>query len=443
MQFIDIDLWCDHCHHRFNRRVSKRNTTIIFSCPECAHRSLRIWCTPCDQHYGIAWLADGQAAWICPACKVERPILPRSIPQRLASAHTSLRVGALPVRPKSTPKTISGVILLSIFFVICCASALVIVNIRSQQPQWSQPVIVEPAPKTTTFVEPTPTAMAIDLPLFEGSDQPTGYIVYSSDRDGRGADQLYLLLLSSKSVTRITPHANLTYKRHLVWAEEARELGYITQDSAKLTLDRKKHLYDHSFAPARSIVLNKLSAPALSPDGQVIAHSRNSDGERGLYITNLNTKRERRLTSADTNYPAWTPDSREIIFSTLKDRQYDLQIVDVARGRVTLEYNTPGISEREADWHPRRKTVVFIGSRNDIDELYRYDFDTDLLTQLTQLESKLSQPEWSPDGNHIVFVSNASGNNDLWIISQDGTTLQQLTDTDASEQYPVWMPLFD
>ena len=89
--------------------------------------------------------------------------------------------------------------------------------------------------------------------------------------------------------------------------------------------------------------------------------------------------------------------------------------------------------------HPTGQELVFIGSHDGHEELYRYDLETERLTRLTNLNSRLQQPEWSPDGEFIVFVSNVSGNNDLWLISRDGERFRQLTDTEANEQYPVWM----
>ena len=56
--------------------------------------------------------------------------------------------------------------------------------------------------------------------------------------------------------------------------------------------------------------------PAWSPDGRSLAYARFADGTWDLYVYDLDSRRERRLTrgGGDEIDPAWSPDGRLIAF---------------------------------------------------------------------------------------------------------------------------------
>jgi len=74
--------------------------------------------------------------------------------------------------------------------------------------------------------------------------------------------------------------------------------------------------------------------PAFSPDGQWMAFSCQSSGVWQLVVMNLRTFEQRQLTTSDCNSitPAWTPDSKDVIYAT--DCGRALGITALARLKV-------------------------------------------------------------------------------------------------------------
>ena len=64
-----IEIWCDHCCRR--SLVSLREGAVQITCAYCTKPSLIVWCLKCEAHAGLARWDD---QWMCPTCKVERPI---------------------------------------------------------------------------------------------------------------------------------------------------------------------------------------------------------------------------------------------------------------------------------------------------------------------------------------------------------------------------------
>jgi Glycosyltransferase family 87/WD40-like Beta Propeller Repeat len=58
--------------------------------------------------------------------------------------------------------------------------------------------------------------------------------------------------------------------------------------------------------------------PAVSPDGRWMAYSRLHSGNWQIWVSRRDSDKERRLTTGECNSisPAWTPDSKELIYST-------------------------------------------------------------------------------------------------------------------------------
>ncbi|MGB1251300.1 MAG: TolB family protein [Candidatus Promineifilaceae bacterium] len=300
--------------------------------------------------------------------------------------------------------------------------------------------------KQTNVATPSPTSRTRQPSVTVAppdDNLPSGYIVYSSNEHTKHVDQLYLLMLESGLEIRLTPYTDETKKRYLSWNQATEQLAYVSQDSAKVTFARKQHLNKYVFADAYLIVLNKIYDPILSPDGQQIAYTRNSAGEQGIFIADLDTFTEKRLSALNAVDPAWSPDGSQLVFSVLRDGQYNFMQIDITGQTIRFEYVSPLASERDVDWHPNGQELVLTVSKDGYDELYRYQIDARKLTQLTNMNSGIDEPDWSPDGNHIVFISDKSGNRDVWIIGRDGKGLRQLTDTPAREQFPIWVSEYD
>jgi Tol biopolymer transport system component len=83
-------------------------------------------------------------------------------------------------------------------------------------------------------------------------------------------------------------------------------------------------------------------------------------------------------------------------------------------------------------WSPHGKKVAFVGvTKNGHSDLYRFDFETGLLEQLTHELYEEKNPRWSPDGRYIAFSS------DRGAFGKDGFLNLFLLDLSENEIKPL------
>ncbi|OQX51756.1 MAG: hypothetical protein B5M54_10545 [Candidatus Aminicenantes bacterium 4484_214] len=108
----------------------------------------------------------------------------------------------------------------------------------------------------------------------------------------------------------------------------------------------------------------KSCRPHFSHDGQKLAYvSAEADGKADIWLMNPDGTGKKRLTNRDETYdyfPAWSPDDRYIVFSSVDHYgdnlkgNWALYLVEVATGKTTLLFDSPG-GDLFPHWRPARK----------------------------------------------------------------------------------------
>jgi len=98
-------------------------------------------------------------------------------------------------------------------------------------------------------------------------------------------------------------------------------------------------------------------------------------------------------------------------------------------------------------WSPDSTKIVFsacptgnIQCSDGNFDIFTISFDGSQLVNLTNNPSEDRNPDWSPDGKKIVFNSNRSGNHEIYSINADGTELKRLTNNTRDDMDPKWSP---
>jgi eukaryotic-like serine/threonine-protein kinase len=232
--------------------------------------------------------------------------------------------------------------------------------------------------------------------------------------------------------------------------------------------------------------------PAVSHDGRKLAFARwLTTSSADLFVTDMDGGAPRRLTedNARINGLTWTPDGREVVFSSNRDGSFGLwrtrasgnsgtspsrvigagpgavspvisdgPPVRLACARIGMDFNigridlpiTPRgagsgidiIASTRTDDSPRfspdGSKVAFVSDRTGSSEIWLAKSDGSNQMQLTFLESSSGSPHWSPDGLSIVFDSLTRGNKEIFAVSVDGGIPRRLT-TEKSQE---WRPSY-
>ncbi|OVE78760.1 hypothetical protein BVY01_04450 [bacterium I07] len=237
----------------------------------------------------------------------------------------------------------------------------------------------------------------------------------------------------------------------------------------------------------------------LSPDGELLAVVREKDtGSYDIYIAPVQGGEEKPITNDNRLILGltWTPNSREIIFSSNRGGSRGLWRVS-ARGGSPKPLAVPGeeprypvisrkgqrmvyvkgsggshvsnlnaslwkidISKRndqkispapfipliytnqrdsQLRYSPSGKKVAYTSRRSGIQEIWICDSDGKNQRQLT-FSGWLStgRPDWSPDEKNIVFNARKGSNRDIFIISLDGGEPKQMTNDPGNEGRPTY-----
>jgi Tol biopolymer transport system component len=193
--------------------------------------------------------------------------------------------------------------------------------------------------------------------------------------------------------------------------------------------------------------------PVWSPDGRQIAFSSNRDGNWEIYVMNSDGSRQTRLTNdpADDVIPAWSPDGKQIAFVSARDGNADVYVMN-ADGREVRRLTDNPANDQNPVWSPDGKRLSFDSFRDGNQEIYVMNADGSGQIRLTDNPSNDGAPSWSPNGRQIAFGSNRTdaiciigecdpaGPSRIFIMNADGSGIAPLTAGEANDLLPVWSP---
>jgi len=260
----------------------------------------------------------------------------------------------------------------------------------------------------------------------------TSKIVYISDRDGN--DELYMMDYDGQNQMRLTFNRIIDYMP--AWSADGKKIAYTSYRGIEAGL----YIYNPYEGDRKEVMTEGTNfAPAFSPDGKKLAFcSTREEGNSEIYVANSDGTSVKRVSfnnAIDTS-PTWSPNSREIAFTSDRGGSPQIYIMD-AEGSNVRRASFGGSYHDAPAWSPAGDRIAYVSRVDQIFDLYVLNLRTNKIIKLTESIARNESPSWSPDGRHIIFSSNLSGTIQLYTIDYDGLNLKRLT-SQGNNKLPDW-----
>lgn len=177
-------------------------------------------------------------------------------------------------------------------------------------------------------------------------------------------------------------------------------------------------------------------APRSSSSGNMVVYESNTDGNLELYFIDLRELdfseytteniNPQRITHNETDEgsPAFFPNGKSIIFVSSRNDLNQLYTIDID-GKNEQHFNPNRFDCYSPSVSPDGKKIVYMSARYGDWEIYLIDSDGKNERQITSGIGRSIQPSFSPDGHYIAFVSDRSDNFHIYLMDLNKPTTRE------------------
>lgn len=115
-------------------------------------------------------------------------------------------------------------------------------------------------------------------------------------------------------------------------------------------------------------------------------------------------------------------------------------VVDVTTGVLTPISSDMGLPPWPV-WSPDGRRIAFTSNRDGNDEVYVMDSSGNNVKRLTHNDADDEWPAWSPDGKRLAFQTNRDGNWEIYVMNADGSGQTNVSRNPAADWEPAWSPV--
>ena len=311
------------------------------------------------------------------------------------------------------------------------------------------------APSVTVTAESTPTPHNTPIPQATLLGGGLGQIAFASERTG--VSQIFMSNVDGTNLVQITRVDSGACQPS--WSPDGSQLVFISPCRERVDSPRESYSDTSLFTiNADGSGLKQLTnipgadlEPAWSPDGKRIAFTSIRDGNKQIYLLDVDSQAVIRLTQPDVNIensqPAWSPDAKQIAYMVERVETYQVWIMsDMGQENIQLVRSGQSLWDYAPAWSADGKVIVF--NQRPRDNLLTRPWLMSSLAGGDGSATRLNFPtpiedvEFSPDGLWLVSEGrDGQGNRDIYFMMITGGSRTRLTTDPAVDFDPSWRPV--
>ncbi|RLE06508.1 MAG: Tol-Pal system beta propeller repeat protein TolB [Candidatus Aminicenantes bacterium] len=181
--------------------------------------------------------------------------------------------------------------------------------------------------------------------------------------------------------------------------------------------------------------------PAWAPDRKKIAYTSFKEGQAILYILDLEQGKLTTVQNEGTNFaPAFSPDGKKLAFcSTLEEGNSEIYVAQSNGTKIRrLTFNKA--IDTAPTWSPTSREIAFTSDRSGTPQIYIMDAEGTNIRHVSFGGNYHDAPAWAPTGERLAYVSRVNLIFDLYILNLRTNQIIKLTESNARNESPAWSP---
>ncbi|MBI5700720.1 PD40 domain-containing protein [Candidatus Saganbacteria bacterium] len=167
----------------------------------------------------------------------------------------------------------------------------------------------------------------------------------------------------------------------------------------------------------------RASDPAVSKDGSKIVYTRNKNGNRTLWFSNIDGTGLLRLgaTFEGVQYfsPQFSPDSTKLAVAKWSPGGQKINIIDIKTGAESPMTTQDLSLEANPCFTPNGKYILFDSELSGVPNIYAFEYASNKIFKVTNVLGMALMPDVSKDGKKIAYSNYTSRGFDIAVIDLD------------------------